>query len=71
MILSLQALRFIFAVFIFAQHFLLLGENVRALLPGAGSMGVGFFLVLSGFVMSIGYAEKGKRSNFNWWDLTL
>lgn len=68
MISSLQALRFIFAVFIFAQHFLLLGENVRALLPGAGPMGVGFFLVLSGFVMSIGYAEKVKRSNFNWWD---
>ena len=68
MISSLQALRFIFAVFIFAQHFLLLGENVRALLPGAGPMGVGFFLALSGFVMSIGYDEKVKSTNFDWWD---
>nr|WP_314633988.1 acyltransferase [uncultured Porphyromonas sp.] len=67
MISSLQALRFIFALFIFAQHFLLLGEKVRFLLPGAGPMGVSFFLVLSGFVMSIGYAERVKESNFNWW----
>ena len=51
MISSLQALRFIFALFIFFQHFPIRNEEPRALLDGAGYMGVSFFLVLSGFVM--------------------
>lgn len=62
MISSLQALRFIFALFIFAQHFPLRDGEAQPLLNGAGAMGVAFFLVLSGFVMSIGYAERAKSS---------
>ena len=66
MISSLQALRFIFALFIFFQHFPIRNEEPRALLDGAGYMGVSFFLVLSGFVMSLGYAEKVKGPDFKW-----
>lgn len=62
MISSLQALRFIFALFIFAQHFPLRDGEAQPLLNGAGAMGVAFFLVLSGFVMSISYAERVKSS---------
>lgn len=68
MISSLQALRFIFALFIFAQHFPLRDGEAQPLLNGAGAMGVAFFLVLSGFVMSIGYAERVKSSDFGWWN---
>lgn len=65
MISSLQALRFIFALFIFAQHFPLRDGEPTALFPG-GPMGVSFFLVLSGFVMSLGYADKVRRPDFHW-----
>lgn len=68
MISSLQALRFIFALFIFAHHFPLRDGESDALLEGTGPMGVSFFLVLSGFVMSLGYADKVRLPNFSWGD---
>lgn len=68
MISSLQALRFIFAVFIFAQHFPIRDGEAQPLLDGAGPMGVAFFLILSGFGLSIGYSRKVKSEDFNWWD---
>lgn len=68
MISSLQALRFILALFIFAHHFPLRDGEPEALLEGTGPMGVSFFLVLSGFVMCLGYADKVKLPAFNWGD---
>lgn len=54
----LQALRFGFAVMIFLHHV--------ELFEAGGSCGVSFFLVLSGFVMSRGYAEKVAQPGFSW-----
>lgn len=70
MIASLQALRFIFALFIFAEHFPLSPEQPH-LLAGAGAMGVSFFLVLSGFVMSIGYEQRVQQESFRWSDFMI
>lgn len=68
MISSLQALRFIFALFIFASHYPLQDGRPEALIDGSGPMGVSFFLVLSGFVMCLGYADKVKLPTFSWRD---
>ena len=64
MITSLQALRFIFALFILCEHFPIDADHPH-LIPGAGPMGVSFFLILSGFVMSIGYEDRAKSPTFN------
>ena len=47
---SLQALRGIFALFIFFHHL--------DLFEAGGDSGVGFFIILSGFVLSAGYRDK-------------
>ena len=65
MITSLQALRFIFALFILSKHYPLDAYHPH-LLGGAGPMGVSFFLILSGFVMSVGYEERTKLPSFSW-----
>ena len=67
MITSLQALRFIFALCVFAEHFPI-SEELPYLLRGAGAMGVSFFIVLSGFVMSIGYEKRVQDPTFRWKD---
>lgn len=70
MIASLQALRFIFALFIFTEHFPISPEQPH-LIDGAGPMGVSFFLILSGFVMSIGYEQRIQQPTFRWSDFML
>ena len=57
MINSLQSLRGIFAVMIFLSHFTINPDSgERAFYPG-GTMGVEFFIMLSGFVMCAGYEK--------------
>ena len=63
MIPSLQSWRFIFALMIFMHHFPVDGVG---LFNAGGTCGVSFFLILSGFVMSVGYAEKVEREEFNY-----
>lgn len=60
---SLQSWRFIFALVIFFHHFTVDGQSV--FLAG-GTLGVAFFLILSGFVMSAGYADKVRQPKFNY-----
>lgn len=62
MIATLQSLRFVFAVMIFLHHFSVDGEGLFQ--PG-GSCGVSFFMILSGFVMSVGYGEKTLQAGFD------
>ena len=70
MITSLQALRFVFALFVLFEHFPISPDHPYLLESGA--MGVSFFLVLSGFVMSIGYEKRVKNiSSFKWTDFML
>lgn len=60
MINSLQSLRGIFALVIFLHHF---PVNGKGLFEAGGSMGVEFFLLLSGFVMCAGYENKVDSDN--------
>ncbi|MEG2126042.1 MAG: acyltransferase [Bacteroides sp.] len=59
MIRSLQSFRFIFAILIFLHHS---AVNFQA----GGSCGVSFFMILSGFVMTAGYAQKVTEPVFNY-----
>ena len=70
MITSIQALRFIFALFILCEHFPIDAEHPH-LISWAGAMGVSFFLILSGFVMSIGYEDRVKAPTFSWKDFMI
>lgn len=58
MIGSLQSLRFIFAIMIFLHH--------ASLFEAGGSCGVSFFMILSGFVMSVGYETKVQTASFSY-----
>ncbi|MDE6575728.1 MAG: acyltransferase [Muribaculaceae bacterium] len=64
MIDSLQSLRGLFAVCIFLHHYNLRPGAWEAVFPAGGSMGVAFFLVLSGFVMSLGHSRKVLEPEF-------
>lgn len=55
MILSLQSLRFIFAVMIFLHHY---AVNGKSIFEAGGTCGVSFFMILSGFVLSVGNYTK-------------
>lgn len=63
MINSLQSLRFIFAIMIFLHHFVV---NGKGLFEAGGTYGVSFFMILSGFVMSMGYEDKIMFSEFSY-----
>lgn len=63
MIPSLQSLRFVFAIMIFLHHFTV---DEKGLFYIGGSCGVSFFMILSGFVMSIGYSKKLEKPSWNY-----
>lgn len=65
MIETLQSLRFIFFLMIFMSHFSYGG--VRAFDAG-GDCGVSFFFMLSGFVLSLAYADRIGSPSFRWRD---
>lgn len=67
MINSLQSLRGIFAIMIFLSHYVLGPGDTRAFYAG-GTMGVEFFIVLSGFVMCAGYERKVETHNISYRD---
>lgn len=60
MIKSLQSLRFFFALMIFCHHFFMKNPQVEPF----GTFSVVFFFILSGFVMTIGYADKVYLGSF-------
>lgn len=64
MINSLQSLRGIFAIMIFLSHFGIT-ETERAFYPG-GTMGVEYFMVLSGFVLCAGYERRLDAHNIGY-----
>lgn len=61
MIQSLQSLRGIFAILIFLHHYIMNGQP--AFVAG-GDVGVCFFIILSGFVLSASYYDKVLSPNF-------
>jgi len=60
---SLSSLRFLFALMIFMHHFAIGGVGA---FPAGGPCGVSFFMVLSGFALCCGYADKVSRGEFSW-----
>ena len=70
MINSLQSLRGLFAIMIFLSHFNITDDGVRAFYPG-GTMGVEFFIMLSGFVMCAGYERIVELRNISYKDFML
>ena len=65
MIETLQSLRFIFVMMIFMSHFAY--RDIRAFDAG-GDCGVAFFLMLSGFVCSLGYGKRLRENVFSYRD---
>ncbi len=61
---SLQSLRFIMALMIFHHHFFYEPNYVQ--IVQFGTFPVTFFFILSGFMMSLGYAEKVEAGNFDY-----
>lgn len=67
MINSLQSLRGIFAILIFLSHYAIGPDGHRVFYAG-GTMGVEFFIVLSGFVMCAGYEKKVDSHSISYRD---
>lgn len=63
MIKSLSSLRFIFAIIIMLHHSRINGVRIS---EPAGPIGVTFFLILSGFSMSLGYYKSSQRKDFSY-----
>lgn len=61
---SLQSLRFIMALMIFHHHFFYEPNYVQ--IVQFGTFPVTFFFILSGFMMSLGYADKVEAGNFDY-----
>lgn len=64
MIKSLQSLRLVFAIMIFLHHFPN-ASGGAGLFTAGGALGVCFFIMLSGFVMSAGYGDKVLSESFD------
>lgn len=64
MIQPLQSLRFLFILLVFTEHFPVSPEQPH-LIAQAGPLGVTFFLILSGFVMGLGYEERVLQPSFS------
>ena len=60
---TLQSLRLVFVLLIFLSHFRYGG---RGSLYGGGDCGVCFFLILSGFVLSLGYGQRLREKTFSY-----
>lgn len=59
MIKSLNTVRFMLMMMIFLHHV--------GLYSGGGSLAVAAFFILSGFCLSLGYGEKVKQVDFDYW----
>lgn len=70
MINSLQSLRGFFAIMVFLSHFIVNGAGDRAYYNG-GTMGVEYFIVLSGFVLCAGYELRIEKSRICYKDFML
>ena len=70
MINSLQSLRGFFAVMVFLSHFVVNGAGDRAYYDG-GTMGVEYFIMLSGFVLCAGYESRIERASIGYKDFVL
>jgi peptidoglycan/LPS O-acetylase OafA/YrhL len=63
----LTSLRFVFAFMVFCYHCLFykdtasLGFKLYTLIMGEGFIGVSFFFILSGFILSLNYAQRFKE----------
>lgn len=64
MIKSLQSLRLVFAIMIFLHHFPNASDGA-GLFTAGGALGVCFFIMLSGFAMSVGYGERVLSDEFD------
>ena len=64
MISSFNGLRFIFALFVVLCHYILPAPYNRAIFSEGGIIGVHFFFVLSGFLLTLQYEDKIKNKNF-------
>ena len=61
---SIQALRFVFCMFIFAFHFR--GMMIQTdIFEYGGDAGVSFFFILSGFVLCLGCGRRVEEGNFS------
>ena len=64
MINSLNGLRFVFALFVVLNHFILPAPYNRSIFSEGGEIGVHFFFVLTGFLLTLQYEDKMKSDNF-------
>ena len=60
---TLQGARFLFVAFIYLSH--CVTPNVSTPFDFGGDIGVSFFFILSGFVMSWGYGPSVSRGEFS------
>jgi peptidoglycan/LPS O-acetylase OafA/YrhL len=61
-ILSLHSFRFVFAMMIFFHHIEINGVRI---FDAGGSCAVTFFMILSGFLLTLGYGEKVLKPQFS------
>lgn len=60
---SLQGARFLFVVLIYMSH--CVTDNIVEPFDFGGDIGVSFFFILSGFVLSLGYGPRVSRGDFS------